>query len=329
MKNHLIRTAKAITIALGLVLSTVAQAADYPGERPVRIIVGAPPGGGGDTAARIVAESFAKHLKGEVIVENRAGAAGNIGAGLVARSAPDGYTIYFAYPSFVINPALMDNVPFDTKKDFRSLGKIADNQSVLLVHPSVPATDFKSFRELVLANPEKYSFAGLQGSSQYVAGLLLAEKMGAKFLNVPYKGNSTAMNDLMGGQVDIMFNTVGVSLPFIKSGKVKAIAVAGAKRSSLLPDLPTIMESGMPEFSAEGWYAFEVPAKTPDAIVDQATRALAAALAEPEVKNKLAALGTDVDYRSPKEFDAFVASELDRWVKVAKEANISGAGASK
>lgn len=321
--------AGAIAFASTLTPLTGRAAGNYPGDQPVHLIVGAPPGGGGDTVARLLAKPLAKALQAQIIVENKPGAAGNIAAEYVARSTPDGHTIYFAYPSFVTNPSLMNNMPFDTKADFRSLGKAADNQSVLLANTSIPANDFAGFLKLVKAHPGKYSFAGLQGSSQYVAGLLLASKMGAKMLNVPYKGNAAALNDLIGGQVDFMFNTVGVSLPFIKSGRVKAYAVASSHRSSVLPNVPTIAEAGLPGFSAEGWYALEVPAKTPTAIVEQASAALKAALGDPDLKRKLAALGNDIDYRTPREFDAFVASELERWAAVAKEAGISAASGKK
>jgi len=322
MKISYIKTLKATGIFISMVSASFAVAADYPGAQPIRLIVGAPPGGGGDTSARLVAEELGKVLKTQVVVENRPGAGGNIAAAEVARSKPDGHTFYYAFSSFVTNPALMSSMPFDTKTAFRSIGKIADNQSVLLVNPSKQISNFKEFVDQVKQSPGKYTFAGLQGSSQYVAGMLLGKKMDLNMLNVPYKGNSAAMNDLIGGQVDFMFNTVGVSLPFINSGKVKAIAVAGRKRSSLLSEIPTVAQASGTDFSAEGWYAIVVPSATPDDIITKAAEALQTVLKEPELKSKLAAIGADVDYREPREFDAFVASELDRWPGIVKEQKI-------
>ncbi|HYG45783.1 MAG TPA: tripartite tricarboxylate transporter substrate-binding protein [Bordetella sp.] len=305
-----------------------AMAKDYPGDQPVRIIVGAPPGGGGDTVARIVAEQFGKQLGTDIIVENRPGAGGNIGTAVVARSAPDGYTYYFAYPSLVINPAVMASMPFDTKNDLRSVGKIANNQSVLLVRPGLPIETFPDFLKEVRANPGKYSFAGLQSSSQYIAGLQMAHQFGLDLLNVPYKGNSGAMNDLMGGQVDFMFNTVGIAAPSIEAGKVHALAVAGKQRTGLLPNVPTISEVSGQNFVAEGWYALIAPAGTPEAVIGKASDALQRSLADPGLVSKLKALGVDVDYQEPAKFDAFIESEVDRWIQVAKETNLSG-GAAK
>lgn len=317
---------------VALVLSAAAQVAvaeDYPGSQPVRLIVGSTPGGGGDAVARLVAESFGKHLGASITVENRPGAGGNIATTMVARSTPDGHTLYFAYPSLVINPAIMPTMPFDTKKELRSIGKIGNNQSVLLARAGLPIKDFKGFLKEIKANPGKYSFAGLQSSSQYIAGLLLARQFDLDLLNVPYKGNAGAMNDLVGGQVDFIFNTVGVSQPFVEKGTLNALAVAGKKRTALLPDVPTISEASGQDFVAEGWYAIIAPAGTPDAIVDKATQALKAALAEPGVVQRLTALGVDVDYQTPKQFDAFVASEVDRWGEVAQRVNLSGQGAAK
>lgn len=317
------------SLILAATTPAIATAKDYPGDQPVRIVVGAPPGGGGDTVARIVAEQFRKHLGTDIIVENRPGAGGNIATAQVARSLPDGHTYYFAYPSLVINPAVLASMPFDTKNDLRSVGKIANNQSVLLVRPDLPIKTFPEFLKEVKANPGKYSFAGLQSSSQYIAGLQMAHQFGLDLLNVPYKGNAGAMNDLMGGQVDFMFNTIGIAAPVIEAGKVHALAVAGKERTGLLPNVPTISEASGQNFVAEGWYALIAPVGTPDNIINKASDALQRSLAEPELIAKLKALGVDVDYQKPAKFDAFIEAEVDRWTQVAKEVNLSGRGATK
>jgi tripartite-type tricarboxylate transporter receptor subunit TctC len=296
-------------------------AASYP-DHPIRLIIGSGTGGGGDTIARLVAEPLSKALGVAVIPDNRPGASGNIGANVVAKSEPDGYTLLLAFPGHVINPAIINNMPFDTEKDFRAVAKLADNQSVFLVNPTVPAKTMKEFVDLVKKQPAHYSFASLFGSSQHMGGLVLANQQKLKLIFVPYKGNAAAVNDLLGGHVDSMFNTIGISLPLIKAGNVRALAVASSRRSPLLPDVPTMAEAGVPDVVTEGWYALMAPAATPNNVIDILNRAVKKSLEDAKVKRVLAGLGCNVDYVPAKQFDGFIKTELVRWKKVAKDADL-------
>jgi tripartite-type tricarboxylate transporter receptor subunit TctC len=295
--------------------------AQFP-DHPIRLIVGSNTGGGGDTTARIVAEALSRKLGASIVVENRPGASGNIGAAYVAHADPDGYTLLLAYTGHVSNPALFKSMPFDTVKDFRAVGKIGDNQSVLLVNSKVPARTMKEFIELVRKQPDHYSFGAMLGSDQYMSGRWLERAQGLRFLVIPYKGNAGAMNDVLGGQVDFMANTVGVSAPFVTSGKVRALAVMGAKRSSLLPEVPTLAEAGVQGAAGGGWYALMAPAATPDATIAKLTEAMKSVLAEASVQADLRRLGVEPNYVAPGEFDAFIAKEVPRVQKFAAEIGI-------
>jgi tripartite-type tricarboxylate transporter receptor subunit TctC len=248
--------------AIAAVLASVgtAWAQAYP-TKPIRIIVGSSAGGGGDIMARLVAAPMSAALGQQVIVDNRPGAGGNIGADIVAKSAPDGYTLLFVFSGHVTNPSLYPKLPFDTVRDFAAVTMLATNESVLVVHPSVPANSVKELIALAKQNPGKYSIAALPSSSQHLGSELFKLQAGINLLFVPYKGNAAALTDLLGGQVQVMFNTLAISLPHVKSGKLRALAVAGARRSRLAPDLPTVSEAGLPGFSFNGWYGIVAPRK--------------------------------------------------------------------
>src|SRR5689334_6212909 len=252
----------AICAAATLVSVSTAWSQSYPA-KPIRIIVGSSAGGGGDTMARLIAAPMSAALGQQVIVDNRPGAGGNIGADIVAKSAPDGYTLLFVFSGHVTNPSLYPKLPFDTVRDFAAVTMLATNESVLVVHPSVPANSVKELIALARQNPGKYSIAALPSSSQHLGSELFKLQAGINLLFVPYKGNAAALTDLLGGQVQVMFNTLTIALPHVKSGKLRALAVAGARRSRLAPDLPTVSEAGLPGFSFNGWYGIVAPAKTP------------------------------------------------------------------
>jgi tripartite-type tricarboxylate transporter receptor subunit TctC len=322
VKEHVKRRMAILITAAGALLICASPAlAAFP-DHPIRIIIGSAPSGGGDTVARIMAVPMGKALAASMILENRPGASGNIGANTVAKSAPDGYTLLLAYTGHAINPAIFANMPFDTARDFRAVAKIADNQSVFLVNPSVPAHSMKEFVSLVKKQPNHYSYAALFGTTQYMGGLVLASHEGMKMIFVPYKGNASAVNDLLGGHVNAMLNTIGSSLPFIKGGNARALAVAADRRSPLLPDVPTMAEAGIPGVNANGWYAFMAPAATPDDVIDVLTRAVKTSLDDPKVREALAGLGSEADYVPPKKFDAFVKDEIVHWQTVAKNAGV-------
>lgn len=313
---------RGLAFGVAMLMGTSGMAhAEYP-DKSIRLIVGSNTGGGGDTTARLVAEAMSRKLGVSVIVENRPGASGNIGAGVVARSDPDGYTLLFAYSGHVINPALFKDMPFDTAKDFRAVGKIGDNQSVLIVNPRMPAKSVEELVGMVREKPGHYSFAALFGTDQYMTGRLLALKENLKLLFVPYKGNASALNDVLGGQVDAMVNTVGVTAPFIRAGKVRALAVFGKSRSTLIPDVPTLDEAGVHGVPSGGWYALMAPAGVPDSVIGTLTAALKTVLSEDSVPANLRKLGVEPNYVEPSAFDQFIAAEIPRLQKFTADAGI-------
>jgi tripartite-type tricarboxylate transporter receptor subunit TctC len=313
--------AAAAAALIGLLALPQPARAAFP-DKPIRLVVGSNTGGGGDTTARIVADGLARQLDTSIIVDNRPGASGNIGAGLVARANPDGYTLLFAYSGHVINPALFKDMPFDTVKDFRAIGKIGDNQSVLIVNPGVPAHTAPEFVALAKKNPGHVSFGALFGTDQYMTAKVLERVEHIDLLMVPYKGNGPALTDLMSGQVNSMINTVGASAPLIRAGKVRALAVTSATRSSLLPDVPTLAEAGIEGVGGGGFYAVMAPAGVPDAVVKRLSAALQAALAQDDVDANLRKIGVEPAYVGPREFDAFIAREVPRWQTFTRDAGI-------
>lgn len=300
-----------------------AVASDVYPSRTIRFVLGAPAGGGGDALARLFAQHMAATFKVGVIVDNKPGASGNIGADAVAKASPDGYTVLFAYTGHAINPALYKTLPFDTFKDFKPVAHLVSAQSVLLVRQGLAATNLRDLVGQAKAKPEGLSFATLPGTIHFLAGKLLEQTAGVRFVVVPYKGTPPALNDLASGQVDLMFNTVLAAQPMIKSGKVRALAVTGKTRTRQLPDTPTAIESGFPELAAEGWYGILVPAATPADVVESLSRAAQAALADPAVREKLAGMDVTPIGGTPDAFDRFIRQEATRWESVIRRSGIS------
>lgn len=292
------------------------------GDRTIRVLVGSPAGGGGDTIARLITQHAAPLLGQNFIVENRAGAAGNIAADLVAKAPPDGRTLLLAYTGHVLNPSLFKKLNFDAVRDFSPVVRLARNETLLVVRPGLKVSSVAELIALGRAQPGKVSIAALTGSSQHLAGELMKSMAGVDLLTVPYKGNAAALNDVMGGQVDAMFSTVTVAGPFVRSGRVRALAVTGPVRSSLFPEVPTVAESGLPGFVTEGWYGLLAPAGTPKPVVDQLHKSFAQALALPAVKQALAAGGNEPAVLAPAEFQAFIQAEIPRWADVIRRAKI-------
>jgi tripartite-type tricarboxylate transporter receptor subunit TctC len=301
-----------------LSIGTAFSADPYP-TRPIRMIVGFAPGGGTDLTARPVAQKLAELLGQQVIVENRPGAAGNVATEQVAKSAPDGYTMLMGtIAALAINPSLYGNLRFDPETDLAPVIQVVDATNVLALHPSVPAS---SVKELIALAREKSLLAGSSGigATGHLAIELFNLMAGVKLVHVPYKGGGPAMSDLVGGQVNLIFATTASSIPHLKSGRIKGIAVTTAKRSALLPDLPTISESGLAGFDANNWYGLVVPAKTPRAIIDQLNAEVTKILAMPDVKTILFNQGLDPAPGTPEQFGAYIKSERAKWAKVIKE----------
>ena len=319
--NTLRRGVVAAALALALPLAAAAQEA-FP-SKPVRIIVPYPAGGVADLLPRTVGQKLSEKWGQPVIVENKPGASGNIGMELGARSAPDGYTIVLAPTGNLTVNQFLFKLPFDVAKDFTPITVLATSPNVLVVHPSVPA---KNFRELVAyarSNPGKlnYSSPG-EGSGAHLAGELLNIEADIRTTHVPYKGLAPAVTDLLGGQVQMMFAGISTVIPHIRSGKLVPIAIATPRRSPQLPDVPTVAESGLPGFDVTSWYGLVVPAGTRPEIVRKLYRDIAEALASEDVRGKLAALGLDPMGNSPEAFERMIGAESRKWSDIVRKANI-------
>ena len=315
------RCAPALAVAmLSTALASGAQAA-YP-DRPIVFVVAYAPGGGTDTAARALARGLSTQLKQSIIVENRPGAGGTIGAGQVQRAAPDGYTFLFADPAFVINTGLMPNVGYNLKTDFTPVSTVTMSPLVLSVHPALPVKDIAALDELARTKPGglSYSSAGI-GTTPHMAGEMLRFATKAPFTHIPYKGSGPAMSNLVAGQLDFSFSTIAAAKPFIQQKMIKAIATTGPTRSAEFPDVPAIAET-IPGYQVLFWTALFAPAKTPPAIIDAMNTAVRNALADPETKATIERSGDTATYLPTEKVGGFVDDELRRWNSLVKEANI-------
>jgi tripartite-type tricarboxylate transporter receptor subunit TctC len=309
-----------ILVALGLGLGIAAHAQDFPARQPVKLIVTFAPGGGSDTIARTVNTKMGEALGQVVIVENKAGAGGAIATDFVAKSPPDGYNVLFTVSSHSINQALMPTLPFDTERDLRGVTLIGALPQVLAVHPSVAANNLQEWIALGRKDPKALQYAtGGIGSPGHFAGALLQSVGKLEFTHVPYRGAGPAMADVMGGQVPAVLGTLSGILPHIKSGKLKAIAVTSKQRSSLIPDVPTIAESGFPGYESDTWIGTFVPRATPDAVVNKLHQATLAALKDPTVAARMASQAGLIIGGSPSELDALVAREIQQFKQVVRE----------
>ncbi|MBB5215936.1 Bug family tripartite tricarboxylate transporter substrate binding protein [Parapusillimonas granuli] len=324
MKNHASRfVALAATFALSLGAASIAhaQAADYP-NKPIRMIVPFGAGSVTDQLARTVGSGLAEALGQSVVVENRPGAGGNIGAGFVAASAPDGYTLLMGAASTnAINPSLYKNLKFDPLKDFVPVANVASVTNVLVVNPELKVG---TVAELIKAlKGGSYSYAsGGAGGSQHLSAELFKSMSSTEMVHIPYKGGSEPIPDLISNRVQVMFCNLPVCLPHIKSGKLVALGVTSSKRSPLLPEVPTIAEAGLPGYSVDGWFALFAPAKVPAEIVARLHDETAKLLAKPEVQDQIRRQGAEPNHSTQAEFARFVQAEHDKWAKVIQDANI-------
>ncbi|MES2186062.1 MAG: tripartite tricarboxylate transporter substrate binding protein [Pseudomonadota bacterium] len=294
----------------------------YPA-RPVSIVVPFAPGGGSDNIARYVAARLTERTGGTFIIDNRAGAGTNIGNEYAARAAPDGLTLLFAQVTLAINPYIYKTLRYDVGRSFVPVAHIADSPTVLLVTQDFAAKDLKGFTGYVQANPGKVNYgSGGRGTSVHLAGELFASQIHGDMVHVPYKGSAPATTDLIGGQIQSMFDTAPSALGNVKAGRVRALAVTGAHRVAELPNVPTFSEAGMPEFNAPAWYGLMAPAGTAPAIVKYLNEEVEAILQEPATRQRLAQLGSDPVGGSPDAFGRFVASESQRWSGVVRKARI-------
>jgi tripartite-type tricarboxylate transporter receptor subunit TctC len=309
-------------LALAVFFSFSAYSQPYPA-KPIRLIVSYPAGGGADAVARLISPKLGEFLGQPVLVENRGGASGTIAADLVAKSSPDGYTLLLDAANHAVNPSLLPKLPYDPDKAFAPVTLLALFPNMVVVNPAFPVSSIQDLIKKVKAEPGKISFASSgNGSAQHLAAELFRQRAGLDMVHVPYKGGGPALTDVMGGQVPLYFANMASGLPHVKSGKLKALAVTGAKRSSAMPDLPTVAESGMPGYQVYEWNAIFAPAGTPPAIVNRLQAEIAKVVKLPEVRDRMLALGGEIVASSPAELGTWVREQTASWAKVVRAGNI-------
>ena len=312
-----------LVLTVALCASDAALAQSYPA-KPMRLVAPFPPGGPADILARIIGQHLSDRLGQQVIVDNRAGAGGNIGADMVAKAPPDGYTLLLgAVGSNAINASLYGSMPYDNIKDFEPVSLVAMVTILLVTHPSVPASSVSELIALARAKPGELTFGSPgNGTPQHLAGELFSTMANVKMTHVPYKGAVPALQDLLGGRLSMVFSSMPPALPHVAAGKIKALAVTSSKRSPVTPDVPTIAETGLAGYEVINWYGVLGPAGLPKDIVGKLNREIHGILTLPDVKKQLASQGAEVLTSTPQEFGAFISSETRKWAKVVK---LSGA----
>ena len=311
--------ASILAVLLGSTGAGLTQAQAWPA-KPVRMILAFPPGGPTDIVSRVLAQKLGEQLGQQVLVDNKAGAGGNIGAELASKAPNDGYTIFYNTSAIVINPALYGRASYDTLKDFVPVVLTAAIPMVLVVNPAMPAKSMREFVDLVKSKPGQinYSSSG-SGTITHLASAMLSAQMGLSTQHIPYKGSAPGLVDLAAGQTQFMTDTINTALPYIKDGRLRAIAVTSAKRSQVLPEMPTFSESGLPGFDAAAWQGVVVPAGTPAEIVTRLNAEINKALQDPGVRVRLAGQGADVIGSTPSEYGAYIRAEMPRWAKAIKD----------
>lgn len=304
------------------VFTTQGLAAEWQPTKPIRMLVGFAPGGGTDTTARAMGAKLSERLGQQVIIDNRPGAAGNIATEILSNSTPDGYTILMGtIAALAINPSLYKKLPFDPLKDVQPITRAVDSTNALVVHPSVPAKNVMELVALAKTKPLNGGSSGVGGAG-HLALELFNLQAGTKIVHVAYKGGGPAMVDLLGGQINLIFATAASAIGHINAGKIRALAVSTAKRSGLLPELPTVSEAGLKGFEANNWYGLLAPAKTPRNVIDRLNKETIAVLNLPDVKGLLFKQGLDVSTSTPEAFAAYIKSEKAQWEKVIKAAGL-------
>ena len=319
-------TRKLLIGVLGVLLCisgfAFAQEPKFP-TKPIRMIVGYAPGGGSDIMGRLIAPQITEAMGQSIVIENKPGAAQNVAAELVARSPADGYTLFMSSAALGVNVSLYSKLNYDPIKDFAPVVVFASSPNLLLVHPTFPAKNITEFIALVKKNPGKYNYSSSGvGSTQHLSGEMLKLMLNSNIIHVPYKGTSPSMTALAGGEVDFSFSNIPAAQPMLGPGRIKALAITSAKRSSLLPELPTMIEGGLPGFVTQTWYGLLAPAGTPPSVVKALNAVVVKAVQKEDFRAKLAKLGADPIAESPEYFQKMLLDEIDRWGKVVKAANL-------
>ncbi len=321
MKTSLIFACSALLLGFG---PAHAQTASYP-LKPIRMVVGFPPGGGTDIVARIIAPKLSENLGQPILIDNRPGATGTVAAGMVAKSPPDGYTLMMGHVAVnAIAPSLFAKVPYDAEKDFAPVTLTGSVPHFVVVHPSLPVTTLKNLIAFVKARPGQLSFPSAgNGSTPHLAGEMFKIAAGVNLLHVPYKGTGQSMQDLVGGQHQIAFDTLPAATPYVRSGRLRALAVTSARRVGTFPDVPTTSEAGMPGYQMTTWYGLFAPGGTPPAIVQRLHAETASVMQAPDTRARLVDVGADDTVtRSPEEFTTMVRADIARYAKIVKAAGL-------
>jgi tripartite-type tricarboxylate transporter receptor subunit TctC len=306
-----------------MALGAVAHAQPYP-SKAVRLIAPSSPGSGVDIVGRFLAQKLATQIKQQIVVENRAGANGNIALEIAARAAPDGYTLFMGTPAHTINPSVYRKLNNDILRDFAPITQLSSGQYVVVVHPSLPVNNLPQLIALAKARPAQlnYGSAGT-GNATHLAAELFRTMANVNIVHVPYKGSGPALIDLVGGQMQLMFSNLTAAIPHMKTGKLRALAVSGEKRTPLVPELPTVAEVALPGYAVTSWYGLLVPAGTPQDIVARLNTETVNAMRAPDMKERLAAEGADPMVGSAAEFAALLKTDVAKWAKVVKQAGIT------
>jgi tripartite-type tricarboxylate transporter receptor subunit TctC len=320
-------SARILLVTIGFLLAcggALAQpaASAYP-SKSIHFILPFPPGGGTDILGRIIAERLTTNLGQPVVIENRGGAGGNVGAEAAAKSAPDGYTIVLAAPSLAISPSLYAKLNYDPVKDLAPVSLVGTVPNVLITHPSVPAQNLAEFIALAKSRPGGMNFgSGGNGTSNHLAGELFNVMAGVRLVHVPYKGVNLAMNDVLAGQIQLVVIGIPAALPFIKAGRLRALAVIAPQRSPTLPEVPTVAEAGLANYEVTTWYGVLAPAGTPRPIIERLNAEFVRVMHAPDLKERFAATGTEPRTSTPEEFADYIGQEIAKWGKVVREAGL-------
>jgi len=314
---------RTVIAAFLVLLSVTAYGQDSWPSRPVRFILPFPPGGGTDILGRLIAERLSAGLGQPVVIENRGGAGGNVGAEAAARSSPDGYTIVLVAPSLAISPTLYSKINYDPVKDFAPVSLVATVPNVMITQASLPVQNLQEFIAFAKAKPGALNFgSGGAGTSNHLAGELFNIVTGAKLVHIPYKGVNLAMQDVLAGNVHLVFIGIPAAAPHIKAGKLRALALVAPQRSSALPEVPTVAEAGLRDFEVTTWYGVLAPAGTPRNVVTRLNAELGKIMHSPELKEKLAATGTEPLTSTPEEFADYIKREIAKWGEVVRKAGV-------
>jgi tripartite-type tricarboxylate transporter receptor subunit TctC len=324
MQHRLLAAASfAFLLAAAFLPAAAAHADEYP-TKPIIMIVPYAPGGSVDTVARIVGNAVSNEIGQSIIIENRSGAGGNIGFEMVARALPDGYTLLMSSSPLAVNVSLYRKLRYDPVKDFAPISLVALQPNLLVVNPELPVKTLAELIAYAKANPNKMNFGSSGvGTSQHLAGELFKRRAGVDIVHIPYRGGGPAMIDLVGGRLQMMFETIPSALPHVQSGQVRAIAITVGERSKMLPNVPTVSEAGLPGFVSSGWLGVTAPAKTPKPIIDKLNAAIIKALAMSSVADRLTELGLQVKSTSPSEFATFIDQEIEGYRIIITDAKIT------